>query len=257
MPVGPNTYRHALVRPPGESFARALSSTGTPIDPARARRQHATYCAALQAAGFTVSELPPDESQPDSCFMQDPALIVANQGILCRMGAPERAGEPAGISDWLRSHFPTTAIQAPGTLEGGDVLLLPDRVLVGESGRTNAAGIAQLAEVLRPAGVPVEGIPVTNYLHLLSAVTYVGHNIVLALPDFAQHPAFREFEVIVVPPEEAPAADALGTGKWVILPEGNPHTARALERKGLKVLTPSLSEFAAADGGVTCLALVW
>jgi dimethylargininase len=254
---GPNTYTHALVRPPGDSFAQAISSTRAKIDPARARRQHAAYCDVLRAAGFQVEALPVSEALPDSCFMQDPALVVAGQAVVCRMGATSRAGEPALVAEWLRARFPTTAIAAPGTLEGGDILLLPDRLLVGESARTNAAGIRQLAAQLAPAGVKVSGTPVTKYLHLLTAVTYVGHNTLLALADYASHPEFSGYEVIVVPPEEAHAADALGTGDHVILPEGHPKTTAALQARGFKVLATPMSEFGAADGGITCLALVW
>jgi dimethylargininase len=257
MTRGPNTYAHALVRPPGDSFAQAISSTAAKIDPALARRQHAAYCEVLRAAGFTVEALPACEALPDSCFMQDPALIVAGRAVICRMGAKSRAGEEALVADWLRARFPTTEITAPGTLEGGDILLLPDRLLVGESARTNAAGIRQLAEQLAPAGVKVSGTPVTKYLHLLTAVTYVGHNTLLALADYADHPEFAGYDVVVVPPEEAHAADALGSGDFVILPEGHPRTTAALRSRGFKVLATPMSEFGAADGGITCLALVW
>jgi dimethylargininase len=257
MKRGPNTYSHALVRPPGDSFAQAISSTGARIDPVRARRQHAAYCDVLRAAGFAVESLPVSEELPDSCFMQDPALIVGGRAVVCRMGAAARVGEPALVSDWLHERFPTTVITTPGTLEGGDILLLPDRLLVGESARTNAEGIRQLAHQLAPAGIKVSGTPVTQYLHLLTAVTYVGHNTLLALADYAEHPEFAGYDVIVVPPEEAHAADALGTGDCVILPEGHPRTTAALQARGFKVLSTPMSEFGAADGGITCLALVW
>jgi dimethylargininase len=98
---------------------------------------------------------------------------------------------------------------------------------------------------------------VTKYLHLLTAVTYVGHNTLLALADYADHPEFAGYDVVVVPPEEAHAADALGSGDFVILPEGHPRTTAALRSRGFKVLATPMSEFGAADGGITCLALVW
>ena len=259
MSDGGNTYSHALVRPPGESFARAISSQGLPLDVALARRQHAGYCDALREAGFSIAELPADEAHPDSCFIQDPAIVVAGHGILCRMGAASRAGEPDAVADWLSRRFQVSRIQAPGTLEGGDVIILPGRLIVGQSARTNAAGIAQLGEILAPLSIGVTAVPVTRYLHLLTAVTYVGHNVLLVLEGsgYEDHPAFAGFDSVIVPSDEAGAADSLGTGDTAILPEGCPRTAAALRSRGFRVIEPPLSAFAAADGGVTCLSLVW
>jgi len=256
---GGNTYTHALVRPPGESFAKAISSRGLKLDVALARQQHTGYCEALRTAGFTVESLPADETHPDSCFIQDPAIVVAGHGILCRMGAASRAGEPDAVAGWLSERFPVSRIKAPGTLEGGDVIILPGRLIVGRSARTNAAGIAHLVTILAPLSIGVTAVPVTNYLHLLTAVTYVGHNVMLVLEGsgFDSHPAFAGFDSVIVPLEEAGAADALGTSDTAILPEGCPRTTAALRSRGFRVLDPPLSAFADADGGVTCLSLVW
>jgi dimethylargininase len=249
--------KHAIVRPPGVSFAGAISSQNAPIDVALAQAQHREYRDALAAAGVALEALPPDERYPDSCFMQDPAIIVVGRAVICRPGAPSRRGEEAAIAETLAGRFPCKSIVEPGLLEGGDVLLLPDRVLVGRSGRTNRAGIAQLAVALAEAGLPVYETPTGAYLHLLSAATYVGHGVLLAVEDFAGHPAFAGLDVISVPPAEVYAANALGVGDTVIVPAGYPGVEAALRARGFTVLATPTSEFAKADGGVTCLALAW
>jgi dimethylargininase len=248
---------HALVRSPGTSFVRAISSQQASIDVKLAQAQHAEYCQALTAAGLTVKVLPLEERYPDSCFVQDPAMVIRGQAIICRPGAPSRQGEEVSVAEALASRFPLARIVEPGTLEGGDVLCLPSRVLVGHSGRSNKAGIAQLAQILTSAGLPVEGVPVGGYLHLLSAVTYVGHSTLLAVEAFADHPAYAGMDVIVVPPEESYAVNALGLGSYVILPAGHERVASLLRARGFVPLPVSMSEFAKADGGVTCLSLVW
>ena len=144
----PGVIGHALVRPPGASFAHAISSSQAVIDVALAQAQHAEYRQALAEAGVTVEILPPDERYPDSCFMQDPAMVIAGRAIINRPGAASRRGEEEALVELLAARFPTTRIVAPGTLEGGDVLILPDRVVVGRSDRTNRAGIAQLVVAL-------------------------------------------------------------------------------------------------------------
>ena len=271
--------RHALVRPPGDSFARAISSRNLPIDVELARAQHAEYYAALAAAGVVVEALPADERYPDSCFMQDPAMVIGGHGIICRMGAPSRRGEEEAIAGALEGRFPPrqhhgtamtrqpsgaslTYIIPPGTLEGGDVMVLPDKILVGRTARTNHAGVAQLVVALSeaPPGeapLPVYSVPVNDYLHLLSAATYVGRNTLIAVEAYAEHPHFAGLDVIVAPPEEAYAVNVLGLGESVIVPAGYPRVVAALRERGFDVLPVPVSEFAKADGGVTCLALVW
>jgi dimethylargininase len=247
--------RGAFVRPPGESFAAAISSSGARIDVALARRQHAAYREALRAAGVEVIELPPSEDYPDSCFMQDPALVIGGRAVIARPGAASRQGEEALVAPLLRQRFPTAEIRAPGTLEGGDVLVLPGRIYVGRSDRTNAEGIRQLRAALHP--LPVEEIPVVGLLHLLTGVTYLGANTLLAVESMAGRPEFAGMQVLVVPQEEAYACNALGLGEFVVAPAGYEQTARLLEGHGFRVLPVPVSEFAKADGGVTCLSLVW
>ena len=252
---------HALVRPPGASFAQAISSSQAVIDVALAQAQHAEYRQALAEAGVTVEVLPPDERYPDSCFMQDPAMVIAGRVIINRPGAASRLGEEEALVELLASRFPTTRIVAPGTLEGGDVLILPDQVVVGRSDRTNRAGIAQLVVALANLsglpGLPVLEAPVAGYLHLLSAVTHLGDGTLLAVEDFILPPALAGFPVLRVPAVEGYACNALGIGDKVIVPAGYPRTAAMLKADGFDVLPVPTTEFAKADGGVTCLALVW
>lgn len=247
-----------LVRPPAASYLKAISSSHASIDVALARTQHEEYCQALRATGLTVTVLPADERYPDSCFMQDPAMVIAGRAIVCRMGTASRRGEEAGAAEALAEHgFAPVAIQAPGTLEGGDVLILPDRVLVGQTARSNPDGIAQLAGILASQDVVVTGVPVNGYLHLLSAVAYLGDNRLLAAPEFADHPAFAGLEIIPVAAEDIYAVNVLPIGRNIIMPAGYPRVAQALTGCGYTVLPVPMSEFAKADGGVTCLSLVW
>jgi dimethylargininase len=252
------TLTRALVRPPGRSFARAISSTQAKIDVDLAQAQHKAYCQALEAAGLRVTILPIDEAHPDSCFMQDPAMIIGGRAIIGRMAAASRQGEEVDAAAALVSAgFRPQPIVAPGTLEGGDVQVLPGRALVGETGRSNAAGIAQLAAILGPAGIPVAGLPVDGYLHLGTALSYLGQNMLLSVPAYAGHPAFAGLDVIAVPGEESYAANVLSLGASVIVPDGFPAVAATLRARGFDVLRVPVMEFEKADGGVTCLSLVW
>ncbi len=249
---------HALVRPPAASFVRAISSSSAAIDVALAIAQHAEYRQALAAAGVQVEALASDERYPDSCFMQDPALVIDGVAIIARLGAASRQGEEEAAAEALAGRFALARIVPPGTLEGGDVLLLPDRIVVGRSGRTNRAGIAQLVVALSDlTGFPVHEVPVAGYLHLLTAVTHLGGGQLLAVEGFELPPVLAGYEVLRVPADEGYACNALGIGSQVILPAGYPKTAAMLRAHGYQVLPVPTTEFAKADGGVTCLSLVW
>ncbi len=250
-------FTHALVRPPADSFSRAISSNAAQIDVALAQRQHAEYCQALRAAGLTVEALPPDERFPDSCFMQDPAVVIAGRAIIGRPGAEGRRGEEVALAAALAGRFPLHQIVAPGTLEGGDVLVLPDQVVVGRSARTNAAGIAQLAVALAGTELPVYAAQVEGYLHLLTAVTRLDDDSVLAVEGWPLPPPLNGLKVLVVPQAEAYAANVLAIGARVIIPAGYPRVGAMLAAHGFEVLPVPMTEFVKADGGVTCLSLVW
>jgi len=257
MSSAPNKFTHALTRPPGASYVDALAENPQRIDVALARRQHAEYVDALRAAGVQTEILEPNENFPDACFMQDPAMVLDGIAILNRMGAPSRVGETDLVAALLRARFETHALTAPATLEGGDALHCGARIVVGETARTNSDGIAQLRALLEPRGISVLSTPVGAFLHLLTAVTYVGQGVVVAHEDFAGHPLLREFSKVIVPRAEAYAANTLGIGEYVIMPAGYPKTHEQLRAQGFQVLPVPMSEFYKADGGVSCLSLIW
>ncbi len=249
----------ALVRPPGESFTRALTAQlpRPAIDVDLARRQHAEYCAALRTAGLELIQLPPDKDRPDACFVQDTAVISGDLAVIARFGVESRQGERDAIRQALRGHKRLAEIRPPATLEGGDVLTVGSRVFVGLSARTNRAGFAQLRDLLELEGATVETLPVRESLHLLSDCTYLGQGVLLATDAYADQAAFTGLDVIRVPSDEAYAANALGVGESVILAAGYPRTAALIQARGFEVLPVPLSEFAKADGGVTCLSLLF
>jgi dimethylargininase len=249
----------AIVRPPGASFARAISAQEPrpTIDVDLARVQHAEYCAALRAAGLTLVELPPDEAHPDACFVQDTAVILPVLAVISRFGVSSRQGEQSAVCQALLGKKRVVEIQPPAILEGGDVLVLGTRVIVGLSARTNRAGFGQLRDLLELEGADVQALAVPEGLHLLSGCTYLGQGVLLATDTYANLPLFLGLDVIRVSAAEAYAANALGVGEAVLLPAGYPHTAAQIRERGFRVLSVSLSEFAKADGGATCLSLLF
>ncbi|MDO5628175.1 MAG: N(G),N(G)-dimethylarginine dimethylaminohydrolase [Mobilicoccus sp.] len=248
--------RVALVRRPGPRLADGLVThiSRSPLDVDLAVRQWEDYLAALQQAGWETVEAPPADDHPDAVFIEDPVFVYGELAVLCRSGAPERQGETAGLEEVLVAHgYRVAQISEPGTLDGGDVLKFGGTVWVGQGGRTNAEGLAQLRELLAPLGAEVAGVPLRSVLHLKSAVTALPDGTVIGYPPLVDSPeSFARFEPV---PEESGAHVVLLGDDVVLMASSAPQTARHLQERGLCVVTVDISEFEKLEGCVTCLSV--
>lgn len=250
--------RGAIVRPPPASYARALTREADPrpVDLDVALRQHAEYVAALRAMGVGVTELPPDERFPDSCFVQDPAFVLDTILVVGRAAEPSRRHEEKDLVKALEpAEFAVFRMTRPATLDGGDVLVTEDRLYVGLSGRTNQQAVELLEMVFSRPVVPVCVPP--QFLHLLTGCSYLGHNRLLTTAECAALPEFAAFEKLVVPDEELPACNVLALGGAALVPAGYPRTAARLQAEGFTLYPVPLSEYEKRDGSVTCLSLLY
>lgn len=253
-------FRRAIVRPPSANFADGLTraNLGAP-DHRLALAQHAAYVEALTRCGLDVIRLPEDPRHPDATFVEDTAVITPRAAILTRPGAPSRADEVAGIRTALAPWHPAPLeIEAPGTLDGGDVCETDRGFVIGISARTNEEGAAQLARHLAAHGaastfVDVRGVE--GILHLKSGIASLGDGRVAAIGALAGHPALRGYEVVAVAPEESYAANCVRVNGRVLVAAGFPRFERSLRALGHETLALDVSEFAKMDGGLSCLSL--
>ena len=230
----------------------------SPIDVERARSQHAAYCRALEALGCEVIALPALPGFADSVFVEDVALVFDEVAIATRPGAESRRDEGGAVLEVLGSFRRLLRIEAPGTLDGGDVLRIGKRVFVGISARSNAAGRAQLGELLAPYGYTVEGVATRDCLHLKSAITQVADDVVLINPTWlADAGVFADYTWIEIDPSEEHAANAVRVGDALLYPESFPKTLERLRAAGFAVATVDVSELQKAEGAVTCCSLLF
>jgi dimethylargininase len=227
-----------------------------PLDYGLAVRQHAAYCQTLRDCGATIHTLEVNRDLPDSTFLEDTAVVLDEVAVLASMGTAARRAEPAGVEAELRKYRPLARIEPPATLEGGDVLRVGQVLLVGVSARTDAAGAGALQAVVRPYGYRVLPVPVRGCLHLKTACTALPDGALLVNPAWVDLPSLRGFATVCVPEGEPWAANTLAIGGTVCLAAGHDQTADLLSRRGFDVRVLDLSEFAKAEGGVTCLSLL-
>src|SRR4051794_17588851 len=179
------------------------------IDLEQARRQHRAYETALASLGCEVRRLPDADELPDAVFVQDAALVFDEVAVIARPGAASRRPETASVVDALQPLRPLRWIDAPGTLDGGDVVCLGRHIFVGQTARTNADGARQMADILRPFGYTVCAVTPKNCLHLQTAITSVADGVVLVNREWVEPSVFGDVEIIDVDPDEPFAANAL------------------------------------------------
>ncbi len=249
------THR-VLVRAIPDSFPRALSmhAPSSPIDVALARQQHAAYREAFQ--GFHEIAVATDEECPDCVFVEDTAVIVAGIALITRPGAPSRQREVGPIADALAPYLDLVHMQAPATLDGGDVMCVGARIFVGRSARTNVEGIATLAHTFgRDRVIPID-LP-ARVLHLKCVVSPLDDEAVLLADDSLPHELFEGLHILRVPREETYAANAVALPAHVIVAAEYPRTNEALDAAGYERYPVPTSEVRKADGSLTCQSIRW
>ncbi|MBS0556399.1 MAG: N(G),N(G)-dimethylarginine dimethylaminohydrolase [Proteobacteria bacterium] len=253
-------FKRAIVRPPAANFAQGLTSVdlGTP-DVSLALEQHARYCAALEQCGLTLTRLPDDARFADSTFVEDTAILTDRCAILTRPGAASRAGEVAAIEPAVRANFSRIhQIQAPGTLDGGDVCQVEEHFFIGISERTNEQGARQLAAILAQEGFTSTAIDirgVNGILHLKSGISYLGDQRLVLIDALAGRAEFAGYEIVRIAAEENYAANFLRINDRVIVSAGFPRFEARVRDFGHRIVALDMSEFRKMDGALSCLSL--
>jgi dimethylargininase len=228
-----------------------------PIDVGAATRQHRSYEECLAGLGCAIRALPAEPDMPDCVFVEDIAVVLDEVALVTRPGAPSRRAETPGVERVLSEYRQLERIVPPGTLDGGDVLVLGRDIYVGLSGRTNEDGLRQARSKLEPRGYSVTGVPVRGCLHLKSAVGQVAPDTLLVNRDWVEAGVLGDWRLIDVAPSEPRAAGALPVGDAVVYPAAFERTRDRLAEAGIETTTVDLSELAKAEAGVTCCSLVF
>ena len=253
-------FSRAIVRIPGSNFDAGLTSAefGAPVFDL-VLEQHQRYCDALVECGLELTTLEADLRFPDSTFVEDTAILAAHGAVLTRPGAASREGEVDAIRPAILGFFPNPlSIEAPGTVDGGDICEAGDHFFIGLSHRTNEEGARQLAAHLASFGYTSSTIdvrPMTSILHLKSGIAYIGDKTIVVMEEMAGYDQFQGFELIRVSADESYAANCVRVNDRVLVAAGFPRLAEVLGARGFDPLALDMSEFRKMDGGLSCLSL--
>ncbi len=253
-------FNNVIVRRPARSLVDGITSApelGKP-DYELALKQHDAYIEALKSCGVQVTVLEALEEYPDSCFVEDTAVLTKKCAIISNPGAETRRGESALMVDTIKKFYSDDQIEyikSPGTMEGGDVMMVGDHFYIGLSARTNEEGCRQFKEALAKYGYTCSVVSLEEVLHLKTGVNYVENNNMLVSGEFIEKEDFKSFNKIIVPVEEAYGANCIWVNDTVIVPEGYPTVEKGIRDAGYKVIVTDTSEYRKLDGGLSCLSL--
>ena len=250
-------FKYAIVRKPAKSMVNGITEAhlGKP-DYEKALQQHSDYIKALESCGLKVKVLEADERFPDSCFVEDVSVCTSKFAVITNPGAESRNGEIVEMKDILPEYFDEIRnIDLPGTLDGGDVMMVEDHFYIGLSDRTNTVGATQLIDHLAGYGFTGSIVTLNEMLHLKTGINYIGDGNFLVTGEFIDHPAFKDLNKHIISEEEAYAANSLWVNGTIIVPADFPKTQKLIEELGYKTILVDTSEFRKLDGGLSCLSL--
>jgi dimethylargininase len=249
-------YKYALVREPGNNYTRCLSKHPMhhTVSLKKAREQHVKYRRILSELGLEIIMVPRDDLHPDSCFVEDNAIVHNGKALVCRMAKESRRGEQLGVAKVLEEFMAIKWALEPATIEGGDVVHTEKKLIAGITKRTNLEGIAQMRGWLN---VRVDTIFDPDIMHLKSYVTYLGKGIMIAADKYSKHPSLEGFNIIIPSIEEEYAADTLTMGNTVLMADGYPMAQEMVKETGFDVISLDVSEFQKCDGALTCLSILF
>ena len=250
------TFTHAIARLPTTNAGDGLTSAGLGApDTELMLAQHQDYIRILKSLDLQVVVLDADENFPDGCFVEDTAVVTPDVAVVTRPGAASRRGEEVAIEPLLAAHRPIARIVAPGSVDGGDILVAGERVLIGLSARTNEEGARQLTDILEAGRMHCIMLAAGGGLHLKSSVNALGGDRLLVTQEFSECTELSGFERIRVPADESYAGNSLWVNGRVIVPAGFPATRELIEGFGIETIETQVSEFRKMDGGLTCLSI--
>ena len=250
-------YKRAIVRTPGKSMIHGLTSADLGIpDYEKALAQHADYIEALVECGLEVMVLESDEQFPDSTFVEDVALLTEHCAIITNPGVPSRKGETAEIKDVLKGFYgEVEEVLGPGTVDGGDIMMVGSHFYIGISERTNVNGAQQIIGFLENYGLSGSMVELEKTLHLKTGVAYLEHNNMVACGEFLTKEKLLNFNILEIAEKESYAANCLWVNDRVLIPKGYPKAREVIIGAGYTIIEVDVSEFQKLDGGLSCLSL--
>ncbi len=232
-------------------------------NPQPARRQWQRLYQTLCDLGAAIDLLEPIPGLPDLVFTANAGLVFHDMFLPARFRFGVRQGESPHFEKWARDRG-LTLVPLPESMsfEGaGDALFCGDTLFAGYRFRSDVRSHQWVGERLGVPALPLELVD-PRFYHLDTCFCPVAAGVAIYYPG-----AFDEYgrsvlkdridRLVEVSAEEAVSfsCNAVVVGRSVVLNQGAPKLAAALESLGFNVRPLEFSEFIKSGGSAKCLTL--
>ncbi len=250
-----------------------------PIDADALVAQYQSFVDLLEGDGCEICWMDDDgpgtaDELADAVFTYDPSFVIGDGAIVLRPGKALREDEVELHRRFYENvDVPVIgSIEAPGTVEGGDLFWLDETTLAAGRGfRTNQDGLDQLAAIVEPRGIELLAVDLPYFqgpdacLHLLSVISPLDADLALIHAPLLPTALYQRlvdsgYELLVAPADEFEASNGLSlnvlaTGpRRCIAVDGFPKTVELMRSAGCVVRTFAADELCIpCEGGPTCL----
>ena len=270
MTAAVSPRRYAMARPSHFDVVYAINpwmTPGTKVNQSLAMEQWGNLKSTYESLGHQVDVVEGVPGLPDMVFAANCSTIIGERAYLSNFRFPERKGETAVYSSWLKE-VGFDIIDAEHTNEGeGDFLVLKEVILAGTGFRTSIEAHVELEMALGRPVVPLHLVNPSFY-HLDVAIAVLddgldsGHSRIAYYPGAFSMGSRRTLQAmfpdaIEVSESEAMAfaLNAVSDGHNVVMPTGAELFAERVGAAGFNPVEVELSEFLKAGGSVKCCTL--
>ncbi|MDR3298119.1 MAG: hypothetical protein LBT19_01990 [Candidatus Nomurabacteria bacterium] len=251
------------------------------IDVARAKAEHAEIVECFKEAGIEVVEVAPPDGCQDGVYTANWAIVKNGEAVMSRLPEARKAEELYARDVLEKLEIKTELVPDSYLYSGqGDSLICGDYLFAGSGYRSDGAAQKFVAEKFGLKLVQLHAVPqldkegreyvnpTTNhadsfFYDLDLALAVIDENCIAYCPE-----AFDEIsqiklaelpiEKIIVDLEEATqgfACNLVSTGATAIMSAHAPKFQAALEKRGLKTITPEIEELKKGGGYIRCISL--
>lgn len=251
------------------------------IDVEKARQEHTAIREALETAGVKVITVPPPKECQDGVYTANWALVRGSKAVMSTL-PHARKGEEA-YARMVLTDLGKEVFTVPENLRfsgQGDALPCGKFLLAGSGYRTDQAAHSFVADTLGYEVVSLQTIPQRNWLgrpvtnkdsgwpdsffyDIDLALSVLRDDLIAWCPQaFTKESQaiihtlpIDKIEVSLAEAKKAFACNLVSTGETVIMSSTAPEFKAAIESKGLKTITPEITELAKGGGYIRCTTL--